>query len=820
MRTAGALAARLLLLGLGVLSAAYCLLAYIPWTYQAFLTLRMVAWLPPFLRWQPWLLLGAILANGAADGVFRGGPRDGRIRRGLYLALALAALGLGLHPVLTRLGNNAASLAWAYAFLAGLLALALLDLAGERRKARACGSEAAEGRRLLLAAGGASLFLVATSAATALLKVRGAPGHPSLPLGPALAWSLPAHLLVLLLAGVGILGLEALGRLLRRPAAPLALVLLAGASLTAALFRGLVFPAVSFGGPAALATAAMLGVTLSAAVGALALRVQPETEAAPSALDLLLAPLHRMLAGPGWTRVLWFAALAGLAALGAVRLAAFDWNFLFQTLGAAAVWILAFAGCYVLAPRGASHRGWDNALFAAALAGTLLFRIADGAFRPALEAYQGFDASARLARILLEPAREAGPSIYRLLQRNSNIAKDVRTDPVDVALVPSLARTAGPRPDIYILVVDSLRQDYVGAYNPAVTFTPEIDRFAAESTVFRHAFTRYGGTGLSEPSIWAGALLLHKQYVTPFHPMNSLEKLAAADGYQPLVAWDNVLDAILEPEPDGIPLVKGTGTEDLRMCSITEDLAAKLDRRPAGAAPVLAYAQCQDLHISVINREGRSVPDGGAYPGFYAPYASRVRALDRCFGAFIRHLKATGRYESSLVILCADHGDSLGEQGRFGHAYTLFPEILRVPLIVHLPAAFRDRFVAAPDLPAFLTDLTPSLYALLGHGPLARDPVLGRPLFAASRQALEADRPDHYLLASSYGPVFGILDGDGQGLYLSDGVNLRDHYFDLARDPGGNRNILTPALKAKYDAMILKDIGHLNAFYHFRNGAP
>ena len=35
-------------------------------------------------------------------------------------------------------------------------------------------------------------------------------------------------------------------------------------------------------------------------------------------------------------------------------------------------------------------------------------------------------------------------------------------------------------------------------------FTPGIEQFAADSFVFRNAFTRYGGTWLAMPSIWVG----------------------------------------------------------------------------------------------------------------------------------------------------------------------------------------------------------------------------------------------------------------------------------------------------------------------------
>ena len=58
--------------------------------------------------------------------------------------------------------------------------------------------------------------------------------------------------------------------------------------------------------------------------------------------------------------------------------------------------------------------------------------------------------------------------------------------------------------------------------------------FAKDSVVFTRAFTRYGGTGLSVPAIWTGGMVLHKQYVTPSEPMNTLLKLLDAGGYRRL----------------------------------------------------------------------------------------------------------------------------------------------------------------------------------------------------------------------------------------------------------------------------------------------
>src|SRR6516225_4533983 len=97
---------------------------------------------------------------------------------------------------------------------------------------------------------------------------------------------------------------------------------------------------------------------------------------------------------------------------------------------------------------------------------------------------------------------------------------------------------------------------------------------------------------------------------------------------------------------------------------------------------------------------------GDNYSVFNNPYSARVKAMDKCFGEFIQFLKNSGLYDDSIVILTSDHGDSLGERGRWGHAYNVVPEVVRIPLIIHRPANLQS-LTFDPDSPAFLTDITP-----------------------------------------------------------------------------------------------------------------
>ena len=174
-----------------------------------------------------------------------------------------------------------------------------------------------------------------------------------------------------------------------------------------------------------------------------------------------------------------------------------------------------------------------------------------------------------------------------------------------------------------MFVVDSLRRDYLSPYNPKVTFTPSIAALAGDSLVFRNAFTQYGATGLSVPSLWVGGPILHKQYVTPVAPINSLAKLLDHERYRQWIGMDNIMDVILPASDAREPLDQGVAVKDFRMCGTLAGIRERLSTR-APEELVFVYSLPQDLHVSVVAREGAASVDGHSYEGFYSPVASRV----------------------------------------------------------------------------------------------------------------------------------------------------------------------------------------------------
>jgi hypothetical protein len=74
------------------------------------------------------------------------------------------------------------------------------------------------------------------------------------------------------------------------------------------------------------------------------------------------------------------------------------------------------------------------------------------------------------------------------------------------------------------------------------------------------------------------------------------------------------------------------------------------------------------------------------------------------------------------------------------------------------------------------------------------------------------------LIASSYGPVYGVLRNNGESLYIADAVNGRDYAYDLhALKPV--RVGVTAAMRAADRTFIRERLEQLAGLYHFTPGS-
>lgn len=826
VRRASFVIARLCFCAFILLTSAYCLLAYIPFTFQWVISFNLVRWLPAFVKFHPyfyWLVFGMTACTLVPD-VRREETR--RLAAGFLLLHAAAGVGLSLHPPLSELQNDGISFIWSVVWLFPLLWLGAIDYTAKAAQIRWAGV-AARDRQTLLAAVLTAVFV--TTLYCGLFYVRGGnKASQSSDQMIAVGWSLVSHLFAFGLLFTLLKIISAISMKFSRGAKiEFLLCYLLAAAWCAVVIRKVVLPAIAFNNQLADLFSIVAGLSIAVFVMGLNLQQHARDDRPISrGLSFALAPLTL----PGLSQasgvIVWGAVVAFFAWIVPAAIAMKDWDFLLQKLSSIAIWPICFAAFHRLSSR-LTNRQYNTAivvLIAALIFGVL--KVVDTAnlkipfgngatvdVSAALDRYSGYDVSFRMIREV--SSRSPDDSLYDYLREYTNILPATRVAPVQVNLVDSLKRTTDERPNIFIFVVDSLRRDYLSPYNKEVGFTPNIQRFAQESVVMENAFTRYGGTALSEPAIWAGAMLLHKQYVLPFYPMNSLQKLLDTDEYQSFISMDPILKELLRPAASIVELDKRSDGHDFDFCWSLKELEKNVDERQSDA-PVFAYTQPWNVHTHVIAVEGRTVAGGEEFPGFWAPYASRVKYMDACLGEFLDYLKTRRLYDNSVVILTSDHGDSLGEDGRWGHSYWVYPEIMRIPLIIHLPPKLASRLRWDASGVAFSTDITPSLYYLLGHKPIVANRLFGRPLFVATEQEQREYLRDSYVIASSYGAAYGVLSGNGRWLFVADGVKDKDQFFDLSDEGKGKLDHFTSATRAAQQQLIREYIGSINEFYNLR----
>jgi phosphoglycerol transferase MdoB-like AlkP superfamily enzyme len=816
---------RLAFAGFLFLTSLYCLLVWVPFTYFGFIRNPLLSWLPLFVQMHAafyGVLLGAV-AITLIPALRRDETR--RAAAGFLLVNTGVCLNLWRTHALSALQPDLQSYFWSVLSLLPLAWLATLDLAvtspatakaqpacespGAPRSGRQAPNESLNApltvgwRRNFFRAAFAALLVSTAFAATSVLRAA-ASGNP-LPAKLALqgfALSLCFHLAIFVPVAliVSVIAWVSVAAVLTRAFAAL---------LIFQALRTMILPTISFGGTMANIFAAVVAlVAVFFATGLAASLRSRMIDAGTGAIRI----------SPAWS---WSAfTIALLAAAYGIPsiLGRTDWDFVVEKVAVLLLWLAAL---HVV--RHLMKRRWDKTASIAAyglvcLAGLGFLGCARAAlynpdpspaWQTALDNYAGADISFKTAyAVLSRPVDDkAYLQFYEFLKQHTNLPRSVNVAPPDVRLVADLQPTPGTKPNIFVFVIDSLRQDYISPYNPDVDYTPQIGSFARDSVVLKNSFTRYGGTALSEPAIWVGAMQLHKQYIEPFYPMNNLWKLLATDGYHSYISVDPILSMMLPSSPALTELDHDNKDwANLDFVPTLKELEAKIDARADRNQPIFAYTQPQNVHTMTLQRS--KIKGGRKAVNIY-----ELRRMDAAFGEFVAFLQQRGLYDNSIIILTADHGDCYGEFGRWGHSDFMVPQIIRIPLIVHLPPRMQKQFVWDADAPAFTTDITPSLYYLLGHRPLRNDVLFGRPLFTESRQErLAYDRPN-YLLVASYAPVYAMLSGDARSLFIVDAVNSKNYYYDLAQDPTGSRSHVTIPIQKQNEALIRHDVGLIDDLY-------
>ncbi len=283
------------------------------------------------------------------------------------------------------------------------------------------------------------------------------------------------------------------------------------------------------------------------------------------------------------------------------------------------------------------------------------------------------------------------------------------------------------RPNIIIVCIDALRRDHLGVYGHDGGISPNIDALARDSVVFDQAVSVASWTKPSVTSILTGLYpgqhgVLHKwtrtskRRVDVLAPeVDTLAELLKRANYHTgaFVENDHLLKRYSHLDQGFDTYVEDAGAAPV----LVQRFLSWLHESPPGE-PVFAYLHILDPHWPYTPDSTTSLPiedqlrakhwgfggtrwrllrdgvndgqlalDAPELATLKTLYAAKISATDTVLGSMFQLLRDTGALERTFLVVTADHGEGFLEHGKLDHGYGLFDELLRVPLIVHLPQA-------------------------------------------------------------------------------------------------------------------------------------
>ena len=263
------------------------------------------------------------------------------------------------------------------------------------------------------------------------------------------------------------------------------------------------------------------------------------------------------------------------------------------------------------------------------------------------------------------------------------------------------------RPDVVLVVVDTLRADRLGCYGYERPTSPVIDRLAAEGALFLEARAQCSWTLPSMASLMTGTYLTNPRDIYP-EDVASLAERFQAEGYRTIGMVGNVILSERMGYAEGFDRYDASGSSDVdrprvglcrTMDTMVDALQPLLDsaltpEEDGSRAPLFLYVHPMDPHspylehaefdeelplagaaaLDDLSWQRELYAEEGATPSADDPrwegawremsrarglYDQEVRFTDQELGRLFEGLLDRGVLENAVVAIAGDHGESL-----------------------------------------------------------------------------------------------------------------------------------------------------------------
>lgn len=273
------------------------------------------------------------------------------------------------------------------------------------------------------------------------------------------------------------------------------------------------------------------------------------------------------------------------------------------------------------------------------------------------------------------------------------------------------------RHSVLLVTIDTLRADRLGCTGHASARTPRLDALAKSGQLYTQAVAPTPLTLPSHSTLLSGLLPLehgardNKPFRFPSERFDTVASSLRARGYQTMaviggepLAKGCGLEAGFDRYDDAFPraLAGSARLGERTADAVTDAALAALDARD-GTRPFFLWTHYFDPHDPYVP------PSDLAALFADAPYDGEIAFVDRELGRLLDGIEARGLAQDLIVVITADHGESLGEHGEERHGFFVYDATIRVPLIAAgpglVPARIDDQ-VRLQDVRAWIEALT------------------------------------------------------------------------------------------------------------------
>ncbi len=340
-------------------------------------------------------------------------------------------------------------------------------------------------------------------------------------------------------------------------------------------------------------------------------------------------------------------------------------------------------------------------------------------------------------------------------------------------------------PNVLVITMDTTRADHLGCYGHPAGVTPNIDKIAREGVLFEQCVSAAPSTLSSHATIFTGLYpYVHGARDNVGYRLREANTtLAEALSEQGFVTGAFISAAPLHRRSgidQGFETFMDAGTESMLVGEETCDRAIRWLREHANER-LFGWVHFYDPHFPYEAPEDSvsTAPN---------PYLREIAYMDSQIGRLVSELKRLNLYDNTIIVLVADHGESLGEHDELTHLYFIYDTTIHVPLILRagglLPANTRV------EAPVRTVDISPTLLSMLNLEPL---PISQ----GTNLQPLVAGSKSNHELPGYSETIAGKLTLDtsilrslriGKWKYIH---APRAELYDLSNDPGELQNLVT-----------------------------